>query len=364
MIHIIPHHIHRGSWPKWYEFIYFKENVNFLNGYDVELIERDLERINHVNLLEERLSKIDIQKNDCVFLDKKYFTNGYDTFDEIEIKIINKSKKYNCKFFIIDDDNQYEYIDTDYFTIFSNRFKLNKLAVNFNYFRYRFPNHTWSNSISNLLEPFLTNLRQKKINFFAGVDKIERLQVLKHIHNIGLNLDSYTAYSGFSKSYIDDDISDNLIKFRDSVLPIILDIPYERSLVGDVNVEIPSFPICLNSYISCICETSIICSDEIHLSEKAWNPFISYNIPLILGSKYINTYLKDLGFWLADDLFDISPKNNKADIINQYLFNLDIINKLSYNEIHEYYIKNKDKINSNFNLLQNQKFIFDRNNYK
>lgn len=363
MIHLIPHHINKGSWPAWHKLIHFTEDINILQGYDDARIERDLDQEDYTVYLDDYLKKLNVKPNDSVFLDKRYFSlNGnHHSF----IQSINKhSTKYGCKFFIVDDDNQYEYSDNENFTYFSNRFNVLNCRHNFNYFRYRAPNHTWTNNLSELLNPFLYNIRQKKFNFIVGVDKIERLISLKHIYNTELYKDGYVGYSGFNKAYSDENISDKLIEFRDTHIPIVLDVPYERSLQGAVNVEFPPFPICLNSYISCICETMVMDSTEIHLSEKAWNPFISHNIPLILGSRYINNYLRELGFWLADDLFDITPKENRTDIINQFTSNLDIINSMSYDAIYDYYMKNMGSIMRNYDILMRQKFTFKRENYK
>ena len=74
--------------------------------------------------------------------------------------------------------------------------------------------------------------------------------------------------------------------------------------------------------------------------------------------------MKDIGFWLADDLFDLTPQLTTNDILQQYRNNLDIINNISYEDLHEYYIKNLTKIDSNFRLLEQQKFRFNSNNYK
>lgn len=363
MIHLIPHHINKGSWPAWYKLIHFTEDVNILQGYDDINIERNLQQEDNTIFLDEILNNLNVKSSDSVFVDKRYFSN-HGNLDEFITNVNKHWEKYRCKFFIVDDDNQYEHSDNEKFTYFSNRFSVLNCRNNFNYFRYRTPYHTWTNNLNELLNPFLSNIRQKKFNFIVGVDKIERLTSLKHIYNTELYKDGYVGYSGFNRAYSDDQLSDKLIEFRDNTLPIVLDVPFERSLDGSVNVEFPPFPLCLNSYVSCICETMVMDDTEIHLSEKSWNPFISHNIPLILGSKYLNNYLKELGFWMAGDLFDITPKDSRTEILNQFNSNLDIINKMSYSELNNYFVKNIHNITRNFDILMKQKFIFDRNNYK
>jgi hypothetical protein len=72
----------------------------------------------------------------------------------------------------------------------------------------------------------------------------------------------------------------------------------------------------------------------------------------------------DIGFWLADDLFDLSPKETRTDILNQYKSNLDIINKMSHKDIHEYYHKNMNHIDRNFDNMKYANFVFKPDNYK
>ena len=72
----------------------------------------------------------------------------------------------------------------------------------------------------------------------------------------------------------------------------------------------------------------------------------------------------NIGFWLADDLFDLSPKQSRTDIINQYKSNLDTINNMTYDEIHEYYKKNINNIDRNFDLIKYAKFVYKQDNYK
>jgi hypothetical protein len=361
MIHIIPHHLGRGSYTAWYDILNFNEPCILHKFDDYTDIENKM--LGFPPYLDNLINKLDFinpQKSDIVVLDLDYIFNfDYSSFKE---NILELSKKYNnCKFILFEDDNLLPYEDNECYTIFSNRFYIQQTKVNCNYYRFRSPLQNYWQPFEFVINKFMKNYRQKKLNMIVGVDKKERLQTFKYIYNIGLNNDSWLGYSAFTSNYNDSELSDSLIKFKNEKIPIRLDATEH---IYDINVEMPPLPITMTSYISCIVETHIFVGDEIHLSEKSWNPFISKNIPLILGSTYINKYLKDLGFWMADDLFDITPQFSVDSILQQYRTNLDIINKMKIEDLHTYYIKNKDNINSNFNLLQNQKFIFDRNNYK
>lgn len=364
MIHIIPQHIGKGSYVAWYDLIEFEEPHIFHKFDDTEVIEKKIiGEPPYLNKLVEKLNTINPQVGDVVVLDLDYIFNH--NLEDFNQSISELSKKYNeCKFILFEDDNTLSYIDTEKYTVFSNRFSKNEYELNCNYYRFRSPSQDYWKSLQFVVNTFKGNIRQKKMNMIVGVDKIARLQTIKYVYNIGLDSDSWLGYSAFETNYDDSQISDSLLQFKKEKLPIILDTPYELSLVGNVNVEIPPLPITMTSYISCILETSLIVGNEIHLSEKAWNPFISQNIPLILGSSYINEYLQDIGFWMADDLFDLTPQLTTNDILQQYRNNLDIINNISYEDLHKYYIKNLTKIDSNFRLLEQQKFRFNSNNYK
>lgn len=372
MIHIIPHHIAVGSYTRWYEMIEFSGHVKFHEFENKEQIERKLiGEPPYEEELIEHLKQIRPQLGDIVFFDQKYLYSYHN--EALHRKLNELSRKFNnCKLVTFDDDNVSLFHDDERFTIFSNVFDVkisddNKIASipeNCNYYRYRVRKASYLPHLEEIVEKFKLNIRQKKCNLIIGVDKIERLEVFKYFYNIGLDKDSYMGYSGFTSTYDDSEISESLVKFKKEKLPLILDTPFEMSEMGSVNVEIPPLPFTMNSYISCICETQLLLNQSVHLSEKSWNPFISKTIPLILGSSMINQYLKKIGFWMADDLFDISPKFTRVEIINQYKSNLDIINSMSIEDIHEYYKKNMRAIDRNFEHIKQQKFPYTPEKYK
>lgn len=369
MIHIIPHHIGKGSYVAWYDLIEFEEPHIFHKFDDIDIIEKKMLGFPpYFDKLIEKLDIINPQSDDIVVLDLDYIINPMDA-SSLESTIIDLSKKYNnCKFIFFEDDSMCKYTTHERYIIFSNMFQKldNKYDydLNCNYYRYRAPLQEYWKSVGDVVFIFKNNIRQKKMNMIVGVDKIPRLQTIKYVYNIGLDSDSWLGYSGFNCNYNDSEISDKLLEFKKEKLPIILDTSFDDSCIGSVNVELPPLPITMTSYVSCILETNLIEENIIHLSEKAWNPFISQNIPLILGSSYINEYLQDIGFWMADDLFDLKPQLKISDILQQYRNNLDVINNISYDDLHKYYIKNSTKIYSNFRLLAEQKFRFNSNNYK
>ena len=371
MIHVIPHHIGKGSYAAWYDVIDFEietQEVKFhkfdnkVSIEDKTIFETQPPTDEYFNLLESHIQEIKPNPNDWIVCDFQYLNY----MEQPDGNIIKLSKKYRVKFVFIDDDNYQTYNDTEHFTYHSNKFKIKDSAEVFNYYRYRIPHSLFYKNIHNILFPYLDNIREKKLNMFIGVDKQERFEVFKYTHNIGLDKDSYLAYSGFSSTYSSDELSSDLLKWKKEHIPKILDTPFEVSQHGGVNPDIPPLPYCMNSYVSCVLETQLLLDtdhEEIHLSEKSWNPFASFNIPLLLCAHGTRKYLKRRGFWLASDLFDTTEKTSRRGIIEQFKSNLDIINNMSNLELREYYINHRTNLERNYSRLKSQSFTFDKLNY-
>jgi hypothetical protein len=366
MIHVIQHHIGKGSYTAWYDIIKFEDPATYHHfGIKEDVEQKKYGEPPYIDLFEKLVKDINPQKGDYIFADSKYVCHRPIETDEY---LTNLSKKHNnCKFVLFEDDNSFKYTDNEHFLYFSNIFtfmdKEQNHKFNCNYYRYRTVLQDYYPHLDWFVNQFRLNVRQKKMNMIIGADKKHRLQVFRYCYRIGLDKDSWMGYSAFSRQYNDSDLSDDLIQFRNENIPVILDTLYEDSCRGSVNVEIPPLPITSTSYISCICETMILTEDQIHLSEKSFNPFLSKNIPLILGSAKINEYLKSEGFWLAEDLFDLTPQRGFDAIINQYIKNLDVINNMSFEDLHNYYLKNGNNIDSNYHKLKSD-FVFKASNYK
>lgn len=385
MIYIITHHIRKGSYVAWYDLINFKSksDVTYWESSDKNAIETanlNSKEPPYQDALEQHIKEINPKPMDVIMFDINYLELNVP--GATESYLTNLGEQYEVKMVAIDDDNFKNYADSNNYTFFSNRFEVNKnnsIRNNFNYYRYRATKESYFNSIPEIIRPFIDNIREKKMNMIIGADKEERFEIFKYTHNIGLDKESYLAYSAFCSTYDDSVLSNPLKKWKKENIPTILDTPIEASMTGTVNPQIPPFPYCMNSYVSCILETTIHGSSEmhlnsegieiyspseIHLSEKSWNPFLSHNIPLILGNSGINAYLISLGFWMATDLFEVSTKDTPEGIVQQYKSNLDIINKMSKDELRNYYILNYRNLEGNYNKLKSQKFIYNKLNYK
>jgi hypothetical protein len=109
----------------------------------------------------------------------------------------------------------------------------------------------------------------------------------------------------------------------------------------------------MQSYISITTETFFQDDNnkDLVFSEKSFKPFYGFNIPLIIGQPTGLKYLKDLGFDLFEDLFEINPTYNKNQIFEQLDKNLEKIKKISKLELHTFYQNNLTRICHNFDIL-------------
>lgn len=142
MIHIIKHHIKKGSYAPWYDLINFHSDsdVSYFTSDDSNIIERakyqDKEPP-YSSLLEKHISDISPKPNDTIIFDIKYLPT--DIPGELEKTLIKLSNKYKIKLVVFDDDCTRNYKDTKHYTIFSNKFMWNdnETSLNLNYYRYR-----------------------------------------------------------------------------------------------------------------------------------------------------------------------------------------------------------------------------------
>jgi len=268
MIHVIPHHIGKGSYAAWYDCIDWSECKDLIihkfdSKYKIEnktIVEEMPPNEDYFDILENHIQEINPSMNDWIVCDFQYTDYSEPGFEK---NIVKLSKKYKVKLVFVDDDNYQPYTDNEYYTFHSNKFNYADTTNVFNYYRYRIAKTDWYNNLYKTLNPFVKQRRPKKINFFVGVDKLERLEIYKYIHNIGLDKDSHLAYSGFSKDYSDDELSDSLLKWRNENVPKILDTTFEESEIGQVNPDLPPIAYCLTSYVSCIMETKIITKKDV-----------------------------------------------------------------------------------------------------
>lgn len=322
----------------------------------------------------------------CNYLDNNHveiLVCNIEIFEECYIKpnfFFNKiSQKYpNIKFIVSSDETFFNYTQKEY--NHKNVFYITNGIIN----PYSFlsdlntiPNFTsyyilnnylqedYNNFIRRLFHTTFSLVRNKKYNFYNGVHKPHRLKCYELIKNNELLEEGYFSYADFALLTEDNDYKKTFIGFLDFETEEEYDeylkkfkIPFlYDSTDSDPNIFVPFLippQTSLQSYISITTETFFNegeYSKNLVFSEKSFKSFYGFNIPLIIGQTTSLKYLKDLGFDLFEDLFDITHVSTKKEIFEQVDKNFKKIKNMSKAELHEFYNNNIDRINSNFELL-------------
>jgi hypothetical protein len=210
-------------------------------------------------------------------------------------------------------------------------------------------------------------VRDKKYNFYNGVHKPHRLKCYELVKRNNLIEEGYFSYADFAYMSKNEELDYEFMDFfgfktkeeyRNYLSTFEIPLFYDtKESDPNVFVAFANPPqTSLQSYICITTETTFQLGNsgnDMVLSEKAFKPFYGFNIPLIVGTPIGIQYLKDLGFDLFEDLFDISPKSTKEEIFNQFEENIKKIKSMSKLEIHDFYMNNEHRLTSNYDLLVN-----------
>jgi hypothetical protein len=290
------------------------------------------------------------------------------------------SKKYpHIKFIVLNDETFFRYTEAEYkhsnvFYIINGISNPYSFVTNLNNIKNLTSYYIVNNYLQEKYIYFIKNLfsmvdrmvKDKKYNFYNGVHKPHRLKSYELVKNNNLLNEGYFSYADFAFLSKNNDETTHFMDFLDMKtedeynqylsnfeIPLLYD-----TLDCDPNVFV-AFAIppqtSFQSYISITTETFFENnSKDLVFSEKSFKPFYGFNIPLIIGQTTGLKYLKDLGFDLFEDLFEITPTHNKTEIFEQLNKNLEKIKKISKLELHTFYETNLTRIYHNFEILTNR----------
>ena len=335
-----------------------------IHDYDKFTISSFCEYLDNNKDINVLVCNIDIFK-DCYIIPNSFFSHI--------------SKKYpNIKFIVSSDETFMKYGKEEYshknvFYICNSIINPYSFVENVNILNnfasyYTMNDYLQEEYVSFLQKIFYTSndvVRDKKYNFYNGVHKPHRLKSYELIKKCDLLNEGYFSYADFAHMTKNEEATQEFIDFfgfknKEEYKNYLstFEIPlYYDTIESDPNVFVAFAnppQTSLQSYISITTETFFELdrpSPDMILSEKAFKSFYGFNIPLIIGVPTGIKYLKDLGFDLFEDLFDISPKSNKKELFEQVEKNLKVIKSMTKLELHDFYIKNMDRINYNFEIL-------------
>ena len=267
-------------------------------------------------------------------------------------------------FYIINSlSNPYEYVPT-----ISNMERVANYYIINTYLQYNY--NTFLNSLFHQTRDLV---RTKKYNFFNGIHKPYRLKCYEIIKNNNMLGDGYFSYVDFAYFKNDEEQYQEFMEFLgfDSIQSYLkhlntFEIPYLCDTT-EVNPNVfVAFAIppqySLQSYVSITTETYFFENENaknVNFSEKSLKSFYGFNIPLILGQPTSIRYLKDLGFDMFEDLFDLTPKYTRKEIFEQFDNNIKVINSMTKMELHEYYVNNLNRIHHNYETLTKRMVEYD-----
>ena len=111
-----------------------------------------------------------------------------------------------------------------------------------------------------------------------------------------------------------------------------------------------------DSYISIVCETNNACVNDLtktpQFSEKSLIAFLSGTMPVIFGAPNIVKNFNDIGLYTWNDYFGFKGDElYEVDKIQSFKQVINKISELSTDEVKKLWIENKDKIQSNVNII-------------
>ena len=280
---------------------------------------------------------------DCTLFENKYadyLSEKYPNIkfivltDETFMQYTHKCFKNKNVFYIINSlQNPYEFIPT----VSSMERVANYYIIN------TYLQENYNKFLNSLFHQTHNLVREKKYNFFNGIHKPHRLKCYEIIKKNNMLSDGYFSYVDFAYFKNDESQYQQFMDFleiesTESYLDYLngFEIPYLCDTI-DVNPNVfVAFAIppqySLQSYVSITTETYFFenkNAKNVNFSEKSLKAFYGFNIPLILGQPTSIRYLKDLGFDMFEDLFDLTPKYTRKEIFEQFDNNVKIIKNMS-----------------------------------
>ena len=373
MIYILDKPYNQGLYEQWIDVV---DRTNI--PYEVIVFNREEADLKFTNYLGNKKTldflKNKIQIDDLLLIDSSFFQpiEG-DVMSNIEYI----QKELGCKIIVFHPDTGFDtklrfgdkikilsptyHIDED---VQSKKDSYNFYLVNGGYQELRWLAETvWTR--------YRQMLRYKKFLSHNGVYKLQRTLIYKTLKENNLLKDSFFSYSAYN--IFDDNVNSSKeedIKYENHIIEniepiyskntheeILKDLPIVLDYIPNLsNVDQYAFtlPYTSNAYIELIGCTSIENTPNVYTSEKIFKPFMAFMIPVFVGPWKLCETLKQLGFYLFDDIIDLAY-DNERDTAKRLSMVMEEIKKLGeYNieELHNLYWDREEKLRHNHQLMQ------------
>ena len=304
------------------------------------------------NILDFVKSKV--TKDDTLIMESSYLfssTKGDFNFDVLDT--------LPCRVFVLHSESNF----VDNPNVFSPHYdledKLDLTIPNFYLLNFGLSKHRWITH--SLFERYQNMFRDKIFYSTNGVFKGHRTLLYSLLKENNLLKDtyfSYQAYSNIDEDYethfknlnITNPITEKYFENIKKNLPITLDYLWH----GTVDQASVTLPYTTDSYVSLVCCTNYETTKEVYTSEKIFKPFFSFHIPIFFGVRGLHKVLKKLGFYLFEDLIDLSFDDIHDNGERMYsAFDQAInIKSIGREQLHTYYVEKHNELLHNFNLLR------------
>tara|TARA_B110000285_G_scaffold97016_1_gene110708 strand:- start:739 stop:1911 length:1173 start_codon:yes stop_codon:yes gene_type:complete len=315
---------------------------------------------------------LEFSTNDLLIVDLGYLHGESPTdnvLEEVEKNIKKLSDTLFKKIIVISKDlTPVDVYSNDKVEILSPN-HVNYIEKKFNYYLLNASFSKIQNTSFELFKNFKYISRNKKSTLLMGGFKPHRTLLYNFVKKQNMLDDMYISYmcynvdnlkdEGYHSHFFDKNIFDknkvlNIISYEEFInlkkdLPIFLD----GNMDEDNFNLLPPLPYITNSYVH-IVECNLEGDNMLYTDEKTFRPFLTFSIPLFLGQRGLYQLLKNYGFDVFDDFFDIGKDDEADDIerMKSYFENIKKIHDMSYSDLQLFYIESHERILHNYNKLR------------
>lgn len=358
---------------QWYDILNEQDYLNIQNIHHISHhnTNGDTTRVFFDKHIDSNFN-IKLKEKSILLIDSEYiFFGGNDDDTIIKINITKLNNSLFDKIIVMSKDH---FIHENYENGKVEIYSPNQLSdysgtlnKKFNFYLINAGYNDVRNTSQKLFDYFKYSQKEKKFSLLMGSFKPFRTLLYNSLKKNNILNNMYISYMAYDKNIKEETFQTHFFKNynfdREKLLDIIShedfknlkkDLPLSLDgNYGENNFSIlPPLNYLSNTYVQIIdCHTH---SSYLYTDEKIFRSFLCFNIPIFFGPKGIHQLLKNYGFDLFEDIFDLNRDNDDDDIerFKASLENVKKIQSMTKNELQFLYIINKERLQNNFNRLK------------